>query len=200
MRKRHLLLPSALLVFVFALSACGSSSDETGEVEKVIVASATANNPVNCTRLNTLKFNEQVAGESGRPAVEECEKEAETKEGFDSVKVSKVEVDGSDATAAVALGGGGFDGQTIEVGLVKKGDQWKLAEIVKFTKFDPKQLARAFEQQVAKHPGEISNRLASCLVAGLATTSRAEAEALFFSGSQKAFEELFERCAASPNA
>ncbi len=200
MRKRLLCLLSAVIVFALVLSACGSSSDETGEVEKVIVASATANNPANCTKLNTVGFNEQLAGESGDAAVEECEKEAENNEGLDSVRVSKVEVDGSEATAAVALSGGGFDGQAIEVSLVKNGDQWKLDEIVKFTKFDPKQLAQAFETQVAKHPGELSNRLASCISDAFASASQEEAEELLLSGSSKAFEGVAEACLTSPSA
>ncbi len=200
MRKRLLFLFSVLVVFALVLSACGSSSDETGEVEDVIVASATADNPVNCKKLNTLGFNEQLAGESGDAAVEECEKEAENNEGLDSVKVSEVEVDGTDATAVVALSGGGFDGQTIEVALVKNGEQWKMDEIVKFTKFDPKQLARAFEAQVAKHPGELSNSLASCISEAFASASQEEAEELLLSGSSKAFEGVAETCLTGRSA
>jgi len=200
LRKHLLLLPSAFVVLALALTACGGSSDETGEVEDVIVASATANDPVNCTRLNTRRFNEQLAGESGEAAVEECEQEAEEEEGLDSVRVSEVEVDGSDATALVALSGGGFDGQTIEVALVKNGERWKMDEIVKFTKFDPKQLARAFEAQVAKHPGELSNRLTGCLVDAFAASSRTEAEELLLSGSSKALEDVIEACATRPSA
>jgi hypothetical protein len=200
LRTRLLLLPSILIVFALAFAACGSSKDETGEVEKVIVASATADNPVNCKKLNTLKFNEQLAGEGGDAAVEECEKEAENNEGLDSVRVSKVEVDGSDATAVVALKGGGFDGQVIKVALVKSGDQWKLDEIVRFTKFDPSQLAQAFEEQVAKHPGELSNKLASCIADAFASASQEEAEELLLSGSSKAFEGVAEACVNNPSA
>ena len=122
------------------------------------------------------------------------------KEGLDSVRVSKVEVDGSDATAVVALKGGGFDGQVIEVALVKSGDQWKLNEIIRFTKFDPKQLAQAFEEQVAKHPGELSNKLASCIADAFSSASQKEAEELLLSGSSKAFEGVAEACLSNPSA
>ncbi|HVY77126.1 MAG TPA: hypothetical protein VG898_01315 [Solirubrobacterales bacterium] len=193
MSKRLLSLPCIPIVAALALAACGSS-DETALVEETIVASATANNPANCKRLNTQRFNEQLAGESGPGALAECEEEAEKKEGLDSVKVSKVEVDGSSATAEVALSGGGLDGQAVEVALVKKDDQWKLDEIVKFTKFDAGQLAQAFEAQVGAHPGEISHRLAACLTEAFASLSRSEAEDLRLSGSRDTFEELVEAC------
>lgn len=100
----------------------------------------------------------------------------------------------------MAVSGGGFDGQAVEVALVKNGDQWKLNEIVKFTKFDSKRLAQAFEEQFGKHPGELSNSLASRLVDALAATSREEAEELLLSGSPKGFEGLFEACATRPSA
>jgi len=200
LRKRLPFVFCALFVIALALAACGSGGDETGEIEEVIVASATANNPGNCKKLNTRQFNEQLAGESGEAAIEECEEEAEKKEGLDSVRISEVEVDGSDATAVVALSGGGFDGQTVEVALIKDGEQWKLNEIVKFTKFDSDQLARAFEDQVSAHPGEINRELAVCLIETFRTSSREEAEELLLSGSSKAFEEVAEACLAAPSA
>lgn len=200
MTKRLLLLPCILIASALAFAACGGSSDETGEIEEAIVASATANDPGNCKQLNTQRFNEQLAGESGPGALAECEEEAEKEEGVDSVEVSKVEVDGSEATAEVALTGGGLDGQTVEVALAKDGDQWRLDEIVKFTSFDAGQFAQAFEDQVAAHPGEISRELATCLADAFGSLSRAEAEDLRLSGSRKAFEELVETCAGSPSA
>lgn len=198
--SKRLLLPCILTAFALLFASCGGSGDETGAIEEVIVASATANDPVNCKRLNTQRFNEQLAGESGPAALAECEEEAEKEESVDSVEVSKVEVDGSEATAEVALTGGGLDGQTVEVALSKDGDQWRLDEIVKFKKFDAGQLARAFEDQVAAHPGEINRHLAACLVEAFGSLSRGEAEDLRLSGSRKAFEELVEACAASPSA
>jgi hypothetical protein len=196
--KRLLFLP-CVAIAALALAACGSS-DETAEIEDVIVASATADEPANCTRLNTRHFNEQIAGVSGTAAVRECEEEAEKEEGLDSVEISKVEVDGSDATAQVALTGGGLNGQSIEVALIEDGDQWKLDEIVKFTKFDASQMAQAFEAQVNANPGEISRQVVACLADAFASASRVEAEELRLSGSRDAFEELFEGCTSSSNA
>lgn len=200
MSKRLLLTPCALIALAFALAACGSGSDETGEIEAVIAKSATSNDPANCKRLNTQRFNEQLAGESGAGALEECEEEAEKEEGLDSVRVSEVEVDGDGASAEVALSGGGFDGQSVEVALVKNDEQWKMDEIVKFTKFDSDQLANAFESEVAAHPGEINRQLAACLGEGFAKASRGEAEELLLSGSRKALEELAEGCSSSSGA
>lgn len=69
----------------------------------------------------------------GAEAVKTCEKEASEESGAESASVSNVEVDGSKATADVALTGGSLDGQGVEVALVKQGDQWKLDEITGFT-------------------------------------------------------------------
>ncbi len=200
MRKRLLLPLCILIATALVLEACGSNGGEEGQVENAIVASATAFNPANCKRLNTQRFNEQLEGESGPAAVQECEEDAEKEEGPDSVEVSKVEIDGSEASAEVAVSGGGLDGQAIEVALVKDGGQWKLGEIVKFTKFDPGRMARAFEDQVAAHPGEINRQLAACLTEAFASASRAEAEDLRLSGSRKAFDELVEACASSASS
>jgi len=194
--SKRLVLLCALLVPALALSACGggSGSGDESKIEEAIEASATAATPAACTKFQTQKFTEQTTQESGKAAVEQCEEEAEKEEGASSVKVSNVSVSGSDATAEAALsGGGGLDGQTVEVSLVKEGDQWKLDEAVKFTKFDQGKLVEAFEREIEKS-GEVSSKFATCLIGALKQIDQAEAEELFFHGSGQGFEEIAKEC------
>jgi hypothetical protein len=111
LNKRHLLLLGALIVSALALVACGSGGgNDEAEIEEAIETSATASDPANCTKLETLGFSEQSSGESGKAATEACEEEAKDPEGkAESVAVSEVEVDGSKASANAAITGGSLE-------------------------------------------------------------------------------------------
>jgi hypothetical protein len=196
--KRLLLFP-CLLIAVFALAACGSGGDETGEVEEVIETSATTTDPADCEKLQTQQFMEQISRESGEEAVHSCEADAEHDEGVDGAKVSTVEVDDSNATAEVALTGGGLDGQTVEVALVKDGDQWKMDEVVKFTDFDHEHLVEGLERELSDS-SEGEAKFASCFVEAFRQASEAEVEELIFGKSSQALEEVFEGCSSRTGA
>lgn len=194
--KRLLLLPCIVLVSALALAACGGgngSSDES-QIEEAIEKSAANDDPAACTKLQTQKFTEQTTQESGKAAVRSCEEEAEEEEGVESASVANVEVEGSTATAEASLKGGSFDGQTLEVELVKDGDQWKLNEAVKFTKFDQAKLVEAFEREFEKAQNEVSPQLVTCFVKAFEEGSQAEIEEMLLSGSTRALEEVVEGC------
>jgi hypothetical protein len=195
--KRLLLLPCLLLVSVLALSACGgggSSSGDESQIEEAIEKSAANDDPADCTKLQTQKFTEQTTQETGQDAVRNCEEEAEEEAGAESASVADVEVDGSTATAEAALKGGSFDGQTLEVELVKDGEQWKLNEVVKFTKFDQAKLVEAFKRELEKASSELDPQLAACFVEAFEQASQSEIEEMLLSGSTKALEEVVEGC------
>lgn len=193
MRKRLLLLSCIAIVSALALAACGSSESDEEKVEEAIVGSATNTDPALCTELNTQSFLEQLAQEDGKAAVEECEEEAENDEGADSVEISKVKVDGTKATADVGVIGGGLDGQALEVALVEDGDQWKIDEFVRLTKFDRETLVENFEREIS-NSGELNSALATCFIEAFEEASKADVEELLLSGSPKAFEEVAEAC------
>lgn len=195
MLKRRLVFPCLLVFSALALAACGSSgkSDES-QIEEAVETSATSTDPADCTKLATQQFMEQTTQSEGSEAVKSCEKEASEGESAEAVTVSNVEVEGSKATAEVAITGGGFDGQSVEVALVKEGDQWKLDEITGFVKFDKAKLIEAFEKEFAKPSSEVSESLASCLVESFEAGSQEEFEELLLSGSAEGFEELAEAC------
>jgi hypothetical protein len=200
LRKRLLLLPCILILSALSFAACGSSSGDEGEIEEVIETSATTTNPADCKKLNTQGFMEQTTQESGNAAVKECEEEAKKEEGAKSVSVSAVEVDGSDATAEAALSGGNLDGQTLEVALVKDGDQWKLNEVVEFTKFDQGKLVEGLEASLSEASSEVDPKFASCIIEAFKQGSQSEVEELLFGNSPKALEEVLEACASNPSA
>jgi hypothetical protein len=191
--KRLLLLPCLLILSVLVLAACGSGSGDESKIEETIEKSATATDPADCTKLETQQFMEQTTQESGKAAVKSCEAEAEKEEGAESAAVSNVEVEGSGATAEVALTGGSLDGQTLEVELVEAGDQWKLNEVVKFTKFDQAKLIETFEGDLAEAANEVSPKFAACFIETFKQDNRAEIEELIF-GSGRGFEEVAENC------
>jgi hypothetical protein len=193
--KRHLLLPCLLIASALAFSACGGGSSDTSQIEEAIEASATSTDPGECTKFETQQFVEQGAEESGKAALKECEKNATESTGkAKSVVVSKVEVDGSKATANAAVVGGGFDGQTVEIALVKEGDQWKLNEITGFAKLDKTKVAEIFKREFAKPSSEVSESLGTCVVEGLEEASQSEIEALVLEDSSAPIEELAEAC------
>jgi len=200
LRKRLLLLPCILLFSALALVACGSSGGEEGEIEEVVETSATSTDPADCKKLNTQQFIEQTTQGSGDAAVKQCEADAKEEKGAESVSVSAVEVDGSDATAEVAMSGGNLDGQALEVALIKDGDGWKLNEVVKFTEFDRAKLVDVLEAGLSEPSAEVDPKFASCMVEGFRQGSQAEVEELLFGDSPQALEELFEACASRPSA
>lgn len=194
MSKHLLLLPCLLVLSALAFSACGSGSDEEGKVEETIETAATSTDPANCAKLETQNFMEQTGNEGGKSALKSCEEEAEKGENAESVEISNVEVDGSDATAEVVLSGGNsLEGQALEVALVQEGDQWKLNEVVKFTHFDKAKLVKSFEREIEK-TGETSSKFAACFIEAFKEANQAEVERMLFSGNSKAFEEIAEGC------
>ena len=195
MNKRHLLLLGALIVSALALVACGGSGgNDEAEIEGAIETSATASDPANCTKLETLRFSEQSSGESGKAATEACEEEAEDPEGkAESVAVSEVEVDGSKATANAAITGGSLEGQTVSIALVEEDDQWKLDQITGFVKLDQGQLANLFAEQLEKGE-EVEPKLTACIVSGVEEASKEEAEEFILDPSSQALGELAESC------
>jgi len=195
LNKRHLLLLGALIVSALALVACGSSGgNDEAEIEEAIETSATASDPANCTKLETLNFSEQSSGESGKAATEACEEEAKDPEGkAESVAVSEVEVDGSKATANAAITGGSLEGQTVSLALVEEDGQWKLDQITGFVKLDQGQLANVFAEQLEKGE-EVEPEITACIVSGIEEASKEEAEEFVLDPANQALGELAESC------
>jgi hypothetical protein len=192
--KRYLVLPCLLIVSALALAACGSGNSDESQIEEAVETSATSTDPADCTKLATQRFVEQTTQSEGAEALKTCEKEASEESGATAADVSNVEVDGSKATADVALTGGGLDGQGVNVALVKEGDQWKLDEITGFTKFNQAKVIETLEEQFAKPSNEVSKSLASCITSSFEEAPQAQFEEALLSPSTEGFEELAGSC------
>ncbi|HMI81437.1 MAG TPA: hypothetical protein VK480_06585 [Solirubrobacterales bacterium] len=195
MRKLHLLLiPVLLLVPVLALSACGGGESDEDQVVETIETSILSEDPADCERLATLQFLEQTQFTEGQGAVESCEEDAKDDEGdADSVDVTNVEVDGSNATADAAFGGGTFDGQTFSVALIEEDGDWKLNEITGFAEFDGDRLAETFEEEFKSESGA-DPKVASCIGDQFRELGQSEFEAFILGGETQPLAEIFEAC------
>jgi len=195
-RKLHLLLlPAVLLALAFGLVACGGGGEsDEDKIAGAIEDAATSTDPAVCGETQTLAFMEQTTGESGKGAEKECEKEAE--EGAnqpDSVSVSKVEVDGENATADAEFKGGQFDEQILELALVEEDGDWKLDEFSGFAKFDPAPFIAELSKQLEEEP-EIEPQVASCIVEGIEELSDSELESLVVENNTEPIVEIAESC------
>jgi len=196
--NKRILVPLALLVLAaLTLAACGGGgSGDEDKITETIETAATTSDPSNCTELETLNFVEQNTKEKGKAAIKSCEEEdKEGNEQAEEANVSNVSVNGSKATAEVAFEGGPLGSQTLEVALVEEGGNWKLDQIEGFAKYDGAALGEAFEKGFEEEPEGLNQEQATCIAEGIAKSSKAEAEELFFSSTPEAIVELAEGCA-----
>lgn len=195
MLRHRLLLPAFILALALGLAACGSSESDEDKIVDVIETSATSDDPASCTDLVTQTFLDQVEDGEGKAALKECEEDAEdTADNPDSVEVTEVEVDGSNATANAAFTGGGFDGQTLIIAVVDEDGDWKMNEITGFAEFDQAKLVQTFQEQLEEEES-IEPEVGACIIESLEELNQAEFEELLLGGSSEGFVELAEACA-----
>ncbi len=189
-----LLASLALSLFLLACGGGGSGDDEA-QIEAAIRTGALSTDPSKCTELATPAFLTQTTEKTGKKAVEACEEEAkDPTDNAKSLKFTKIEVDGSKATADTAFTGGGFGGQTVVIALVKDGDQWKLDRLAGFASIDKAALGKTLEERLDE-TGKLTSKQTSCIVGEVEKASKAKLEELFLSGSSTEFVELVEGCA-----
>jgi hypothetical protein len=196
LRKLHLLaLPALLLALALGLAACGGGGEsDEDKIVNAIEEAATSNDPAVCNETQTLAFMEQTSGSSGKEAEKECEDEAKSGQGQpDSLSVTKIEVDGENATADAAFKGGIFDAQTLELALVEEDGDWKLDELTGFAKFDRDGLIDAFAEGIEEEP-EIEAETATCFVEGFEELSDSELESVIVENNTAVFGEIAEGC------
>jgi hypothetical protein len=195
MRFRFALL-AAVAALPLILAACGGgndlSSDDQDQITKTINFAVLSGDPKACTEAQTEKFTEQTTGKTGAAAVKQCVKDAKDTPA-NSVDVSNFAGDSDSATADIAFTGKIFDGQTIEVDLVKDGDQWKLDEAVQFKNFDRDALIAGFRKIFASESGVPPGAL-ECVSKNLDKLSDQQIESIFLSSNKQLENQVFGPC------
>ena len=191
-------MPLAALVLASALVliACGGDSKSDKEIVAAINYALVSTDPDACTEAMTQAFSEQVFRQESAGAVESCEQNARAEESpNDPVRVSNVEVDGSKATADVALTRDGeAAAQVLAVALVKEGGDWKLDEITGFAEFDKRKWV---EEQREGFEGSWSltePQEVDCIVEAYREMSRPELEEMMLGGSAETEIEITSHC------
>ncbi len=175
-----------------ALAACGGGGNsDADQIAEQIDFAATSGDPAACTEAQTLKFTEQTTFETGDAAIASCKKNAS--DTSDSAEATDVVVDGDQATAKVAITGGGFDGQTLKLSLVKEGDSWKINSLDGFIDFDPVALGKAFAAQ-AVESGDLTQAQADCVANNFANGNPQAVEAAIVSGDASQLQPAFQGC------
>lgn len=196
MPKRLAPFACLAILLVLGLAACGGGGDTSGgsgavaEIEEAVKDSAIQADPASCTELNTQHFDEQLAHEKGKKAVKLCEEEAESESAKASdVTVANVKVDGSGATLEATMDGTIFSGQTVAVSVVEEGGKWKVDQITRIVKFDPKKLEETFKEQL-EEVGEVPAPQVRCLAEALGGVSRKQAEEVLLTSSAQPLIEV----------
>jgi hypothetical protein len=108
--------------------------------------------------------------------------------------VTKVEVDGSKATADAAFVGGSFDGQTMSVALVEEDGDWKMDEITGFAKLDQERLAESLEEGLTSGDNALEPQVASCMGEVFRELPEAEFEEVIIGGDPEPLVAIVEGC------
>jgi endonuclease YncB( thermonuclease family) len=182
-------LAAAFVLGAFALAACGSSDSNQDEddITAAVDTAATSTDPSKCVEVQTENFANQTDG-----SLQECQKNAGDAVA-DSVDVSNIEVDGDTATAEAAVTGSVFDGQTLQVALVKDGDAWKLDDFSGFTDFDRDAFIAAFIDEIKADPDTPASAI-PCLQKQFQSATDEQLQNLVTAENQNAGEELFAPC------
>lgn len=126
-------------VSVIACGSEGSGPAETPEpaaggeaaVRELIELAFTDGDPSYCGELYTEELLEQISGEEGDAALEECIENESDDSDTDAraVEVADIEIDGERASANATTDGGQFSGSTFELTLEAEEDRWLIDRI-----------------------------------------------------------------------
>jgi hypothetical protein len=189
------------LVSAFGIAACGGGDDNDGsskdqdQITAAIDRAATSGDPAACSDVQTPRFVQQTNG-GGSPAqsLKSCEQDAQDSVAH-SVDVSDIEVDGDTATAKAAVTGSFFDGQTLDIALIKQGGRWKLDRFKGFEDFDRDSFLASFRHALSTEGGGAPAAAVDCVIKQADGLSDEQLEGAFTGSNKQAEDQLFQPCA-----
>ncbi|HZO06147.1 MAG TPA: hypothetical protein VFB52_07145 [Solirubrobacterales bacterium] len=185
------------MVAALVLSACGDGEEgDAAQIEATITASATSRDPADCRRYRTQRMLEQATKVRGEVAIEACEETMlEDWERPTSVEVTRIEVDGDEATAQVATVGGVYSEQEVLIALVEEDGTWMEDEFLGFAVFDREAFLLEFGREIMERARTRAHANANACVVGLMEQlSDAEIEAVLVDPSPQVFEDFVRPC------
>lgn len=191
-------------LLALGLSACGGSddggaSDEQG-VEAAIETALTSSDPSACAGSRTIAFMEETTSKDGTAAERECEQSVKTRDGLpDAVTVSKIEIDGEEASAEVAIEGGDGDGMVLEVALVEEDGNWKIDDFTGLVRLDRDRLISRIVGEIEKQ-GVGTQAEIACFSEALGELPKSEFERVVLDDGEEVVTELSEDCEESAEA
>jgi hypothetical protein len=189
--SRLALISCSIFTLAIGVATCGGGNQDEDQIREAIETAATSGDPTACTDVETQHFVDQISFGSGQAALKTCKKEA-AQTPADSIEVSNIQVDGDTATADGAATGQIFDGQTLEISLVKDGDQWKLDQLTGFAEFDRDAFDAAFEKEISGGSGAPA-KVRPCLLEQVKGLSDQELQDKLLS-SNEALDKVFSPC------
>jgi hypothetical protein len=183
---------------VVALAGCASSRQSRTWIKSTVDAFLTGTDPASCRVLITVHFAEQITALRGSDAVGTCERQARraTEGDADAVRVGKVTIRGRVAHAVVAIQGGDYNGQLVDLLLVEQHGLWKLYSFDRLIKLDRRKLARAFASEYRKRHEPTATGVGRCFLEILHEAPKAKIEGYLFSGPRDLIRGAYEGCAA----
>jgi len=139
---------------------------------------------------------EQATKVRGEVAIEACEETMlEDWERPTSVEVTRIEVDGDEATAQVATVGGVYSEQEVLIALVEEDGTWMEDEFLGFAVFDREAFLLEFGREIMERARTRAHANANACVVGLMEQlSDAEIEAVLVDPSPQVFEDFVRPC------
>lgn len=195
---RRALAALVLLILALGISACGGGDSGEGDeeqVEAVIETALTSTDPAACGESRTIAFMEETGESTGAEAERECEEVVASRENMPaSVTVSKIEIEGGEATAEVTFEGGDPDGLVMNVALVEEDGSWKIDEFTDLARLDRDRFTARLEAQFEEDG--LGAKEVRCIVAELDALPRAEFEEIALNGKERDILEMTDRCEA----
>jgi hypothetical protein len=196
-RARLTLLIAASISAMALLAACGGGggNSDNDQITGLIKTSVKSTDPADCTKLQTQQFVEQTELASGQAAIQQCRQDAsDTSDDPNSVDVTDVSSSGNTGEATVTFHGGGFDGSTLKVSLVKDGDQWKLDKITDIPTFNFPGMVSALSARLHAD-STIPPQTADCITQAFSNAGADQVKGIILSGNGDQLTALFSSCA-----